>query len=69
MQESIKTSELASVVGISMSYASEILSAKRAPSRSLAIAIYRKTGRKFGPIAGLSDADIDTLERIESAAA
>lgn len=57
------------MAGISKSYASEILSAARTPSRPLAITIFRRTGRKFGPIAGLSDEDIATLERIEGLAA
>lgn len=65
MEAPLKTSELATAADISMSYASEILNNKRAPSRALAIGIFRKTGRKFGPIAHLSDDDIETLERIE----
>lgn len=61
--------DFADEAGISVSYASEIVRGKRTPSRSLAISIYRKTGRKFGPISALPDTDIDTLERIEGIAA
>lgn len=58
----------AAATGISVPYASQILSGKREPSRPLAIQIYRKTGRRFPPIIDLSEEDIDTLERIEAAA-
>lgn len=68
MEQATSPSEFAAAAGISIPYASQLLNNKRSPSRPLAISIYRKTGRKFGPIAGLSDADIDTLERIEAAA-
>jgi transcriptional regulator with XRE-family HTH domain len=56
--------EFATKAGISVPYASELLSGKRTPSTRLAIDIYRRTGRKFGRIAALSDADIDTLDRL-----
>lgn len=60
-----KTSELAKLADISKSYASEILSGKRAPARALAIHIMRKTGWRHERIADLTDADIAALERIE----
>lgn len=60
---------LASTAGISKSYASEILNGKRAPSRRLAIHILRATGWRHDLLSGLSDAEIDLLERVESAAA
>lgn len=69
MDAPLKPTEFAKAAGISVSYASEILSTARTPSRPLAITIFRRTGRKFGPIAGLSDEDIATLERIEGLAA
>lgn len=58
--------DFAGRAGISVPYASQILSGARAPSRALAITIYRRTGRKFGPIAALSDEQIDFLEKIEA---
>lgn len=61
----LRTSELAKQAGISKSYASEILSGKRAPSRPLAIHIFRNTGWRHDLIDGLADADIAALERIE----
>lgn len=65
MQAPPKTADLASEAGISLSYASEIVNAKRAPSRPLAIHIFRKTGWKHETIAGLSDLQIDMLESLE----
>jgi transcriptional regulator with XRE-family HTH domain len=59
----------AAKVGISVSYASEILTGTRQPSQRLAVRIFRTTGRKFGPILGLSDADIAAVDRIEQARA
>lgn len=56
-------------LNLSRSYAWEILNGKRTPSRSLAIQIYRKTGWKHKRLAGLSDTEIDMLERIEPARA
>lgn len=60
-----KTGELAEAVGISKSYASEILSDTRNPSRALAIHIMRKTGWRHHVIADLTDEQIDLLEQIE----
>ena len=61
--------ELADRAGISLPYASQILSGTRPPSLPLAINIFRKTGRKFGPIARASDEEIDVLERVQDRAA
>jgi hypothetical protein len=57
---------LSNAAGISVPYASQILSGVRTPARRLAIRIYRKTGAKFPPIDSLSEQDIDLLERIEA---
>lgn len=63
--EKPKTSELARDAGISPSYASEVLSGQRTPSRPLAIHILRKTGWRHSMLDGLTDAQIATLEQIE----
>ena len=63
--ETPSTSELAAKAGISKSYASEILNAKRRPSRPLAIHIFRQTGWKHSLIADLTDDQLVTLEAIE----
>ena len=56
--------DFADQAGISRSYACEIASGKRSPSMRMAIDIYRKTGRRFGPVAAMDDADIDVLDRV-----
>lgn len=61
--------EFAAAAGISVPYASQLLSGNRAPSQALAISIFRKTGQKLGPLARMSDADIDELERLQGLAA
>lgn len=57
--------ELADRAGISKSYASEILNDARAPSRSLAIHIFRITGWRHSTIADLTDEQMTMLEQIE----
>lgn len=54
--------KFAEAAGISVPYASQLLKGRREPSQSLAIRIFRRTGRKFGPIANLSDDVIAALE-------
>lgn len=68
MDEQPEYLKISAAAGISPSYAHEILSGKRTPSRPLAIAIYRKTGLRTAPIAKLTDAEIELLEKIERAA-
>lgn len=65
MKEPITPTALSEVAGISVPYASQILNGRRIPSRQMALAIYHKTGRRFGPLAQLSAEDIATLARIE----
>jgi len=65
MEQPLTPTRLSAATGISLPYASQIISGKRAPSRPLAIRLYRMTGRKFGPIAHLSEDDIAVLERID----
>lgn len=42
----------------------DICRGRRVPSPKLAVQIYRITGEKFGPIAGLSEAEIAVLEKM-----
>lgn len=63
-----KPTPLAAMLDISVPYASALLSGARPWTRPLAIAAYRKTGEKLGPIADASDEDIDVLERFEQPA-
>lgn len=60
-----RPSALAELLAISLPYASQLLSGARPWPRKLAIAAYRKTGAKLGPIAAATDAEIDVLERFE----
>lgn len=61
--------DFAAAAGISVPYASQILSGKRSPAMSLAISIYRKTGRRFGALVDVPDDEIDVLERHQGLAA
>jgi len=60
-------SVLSKALGISMPYASQILSdnakINRPPKVPLAIRIYRATGHKLGPIAEATDDEIGNLEK------
>jgi transcriptional regulator with XRE-family HTH domain len=60
-----RVKDVASVVGISTTYASDILSGKQRPSRAVAIRILRCTGWRHDCLAGLSDTEIDVLERVQ----
>lgn len=55
----------ASATGISVPYASQLLSGSRNPSRPLAIHLLRTTGWKHPVLAELSDEQIDMLEAVE----
>lgn len=61
--------ELAAAAGISVPYASQIMSGERIPPVATAISIYRKTGLKFGPIADANEEDIEAAARIHGLAA
>lgn len=65
MDAPIKTADLSDKAGISLSYASEIVNDRRAPSRPLAIHIFRRTGWRHPIIADLTDEQIDVLETVE----
>lgn len=68
MQEALTPTSLSNAAGISVPYASQILKGKRQPSREIALAIYKATGRKFGHLASLSDRDVKALARLEAKA-
>lgn len=67
MVEKPGTMKLARAAGISKSYASEILNEglDKAPSRSLAIHIYRTLGWKHPSIGDLTDEQMEVLEQVE----
>ena len=51
-------------IGISESYASQIMNGRRKPSLPLALKIHRELGVQLGPIAAASADDIKALERL-----
>lgn len=61
-------SKLAAEIGISVPYASQLLSGDRTPPVPMAIKVFRAIGVKLGPIANASDDEIATLERFQGAA-
>lgn len=67
MVEKPGTMELARAAGISKSYASEILNdeSDKAPSRSLAIHIYRKLNWRHSSIADLTEEQMRVLEQVD----
>jgi hypothetical protein len=60
-----RVKDLVAAVGISKTYASDILAGKQPPSRALAIGMFRATGWKHDAIASLTDEQIDVLESVE----
>ena len=65
MQDTPTITDIRQATGISQPYASMILRGSRAPSRRLAIKIFRETGWRHDILAGLTDEQIATLETIE----
>lgn len=60
-----KPTSLASLLNISVSYASALLNGERPWTQPLAIGLFRKTGKKIGPIAAASDDEIAVLEKYQ----
>lgn len=60
-----KPTVLSDMLGISVPYASQLLSGSRGWTRALAIKAYRVSGVKIGPIAEATDDEINVLERFE----
>lgn len=56
--------EFSKAMGISVPYASQILSAQRSPSKKLAVRIYRITGWRHETLANFADEDLNVLERL-----
>lgn len=59
----ISPTELADKAGISVPFASQLLSGNRGASLSVALSIYDKTGLQFGILKGLSPETIDGLRK------
>lgn len=67
--EPLTPTALAKAIGVSLPYASQILSGERPPKVPMAVRIFRATGHKLGPIADASAEEIDVLDRFQGAAA
>ena len=65
----ISPTRLAEAIGISQSYASQLLSGARPISAAQAIKAYRATGVRLSPIAEATEAEIEVLERFTPGAA
>jgi transcriptional regulator with XRE-family HTH domain len=68
----ITPTKLAEAVGISVPYASQLLSddpaKRRIPSMEMAIKVFRATGLRLSPITDATLDEIATLERFQGAA-
>lgn len=67
MQTTSETPSLAArlvSIGISESYASQLVNRRRRPSLGLALRIHREIGERLGPIADCSPDEIAALERV-----
>jgi hypothetical protein len=60
----MKPTQLAKLGGISVSYASMLLSGARVPDVELAVRLWRSAGIKLGPLATLPDADVESVARL-----
>jgi transcriptional regulator with XRE-family HTH domain len=57
-------SELLRGIGISESYASQLVNGRRTPSLQLALRIHREIGVKMGVLKDASDEEIKALSRV-----
>jgi plasmid maintenance system antidote protein VapI len=62
--ETITPTELAKAAGISVPYASQILSGARPASLDIALRIFDSTGVQVGPLANLSKGEIKTARKM-----
>ncbi len=60
----IRPTDLASDLDVSVAYASQLLSGARTPSLELALRFFDKAGVKLGPLVDASETDIATLRRL-----
>lgn len=56
--------EFSQQAGISISFASQIINRRRVPTVGMTLAIYAKTGKKFGLIEGATREEIAALKRM-----
>jgi transcriptional regulator with XRE-family HTH domain len=63
-QPTIRPTDLAEKLEVSIPYASQLLSGARVPSLELALRFFDKAGVRLGPLAGATDAEIATLRKL-----
>jgi len=64
----IRPTDLASAMGWSVPYASQVLTSARPPTLSTALKVFDKTGVKIGPVEQASDDEIALLRKFAEAA-
>jgi transcriptional regulator with XRE-family HTH domain len=61
---SVRPTDLAAKLNVSVAYASQLLSGTRKPSLGLALRFYDTAGIKLGPLVGATDEEIATLRKL-----
>jgi hypothetical protein len=67
-REELTPTRLSKAVGISVPYASQLLSGRKVPPMKMAVDVFRATGVKLGPLSGASDDEIEVIARFQGAA-
>lgn len=62
--ETIRPTDLAAKLSVSVAYASQLLSGARVPSLELALRLFDRAGVKLGPLVGATDEEIATLRKL-----
>jgi hypothetical protein len=60
--------ELSKAADISVPYASQLIAGLRRPSLPVAIRIFDATGKRMGPLVGLSTEEVDAARKMARAA-
>jgi transcriptional regulator with XRE-family HTH domain len=62
--QSIRPTDLAAKLGVSVAYASQLLSGARKPSLELALRFFDEADVRLGPLVGATDEEIATLRKL-----
>lgn len=60
----IRPTDLSAKIGVSVAYASQLLSGARKPSLELALKYFDAAGIRLGPLVGATDEEIATLRKL-----
>jgi transcriptional regulator with XRE-family HTH domain len=63
-RDTIRPTDLAAQLNVSVAYASQLLTGARVPSIMLALSIFDKSGLKLGPLTQASDEQIELLRKL-----